>query len=68
MATLADLQAQRDTIIAEMGGPDVQLQDRSVKQRSQAELDQALQRVDREIASLQSPQPKQFTIQTSRGI
>jgi hypothetical protein len=68
MATLADLQAQRDSILAEMGAPDVQFENRSLKRRPQAELDEALKRVDREIAAVQSPQSRQFTIQTSRGI
>jgi hypothetical protein len=68
MATLADLQTQRGNIIAEMGMPDVQFAERSVKRRPQAELEEALKRLDREIAAVQSPQSRQFTIQTSRGI
>jgi hypothetical protein len=65
---LATLLTQRDAILAEMGQPDVQFGTQSVKRRPQAELDEALKRIDREIAQMQSPQSRQFTIQTSRGI
>jgi hypothetical protein len=66
--TLEELQAQREAILAEMGQPDVQFEQRGVKRRPQAELEAALARVDVEIARLQSPQTRQFTIQTSRGL
>lgn len=69
MATLAELQAQRDEILSQMGGAQsLTFQDRSITRRPQQELDAALARVDAEIAALQSPQPRQFTIQTSRGL
>lgn len=67
--TLEQLQAERDKIVDAMGHPiNVQFSDRSVTQRSQADLEAALKRVDAEIAKLQSPQARQFTIQTSRGL
>jgi hypothetical protein len=66
--TLEELQAQREAILAEMGQPDVQFEQRGVKRRPQAELDAALARVDAEIARLQSPQDRLFTIQTKRGL
>jgi len=66
--TLAELQARREKILADMGAPDIQFAERSIRRRPQAELDVALQRVDAEIAKLQSPQSRQFTIQTNRGI
>jgi hypothetical protein len=66
--TLAELQAQRERILAEMGAPDLQFAERGVKRRPQPELDAALARLDLEIATAQSPQSRQFVIQTSRGI
>ena len=48
MATLADLQTQRGNILAEMGMPDVQFAERLLKRRPQAELEEALKRLDRE--------------------
>ena len=66
MATLVELQDKRDKILGQIDMASVQEGDRSVqfvidKQKSLAIL-------DREIAALQSPQPKQFVIQTSRGL
>ena len=67
--TLEQLQAQREKILTDMGNTaQVQFGDRSVTHRPQAEMDAALQRVDAEIAKLQSPQSRQFTVQTSRGL
>jgi hypothetical protein len=68
--TLAQLQQRRDEILDEMGrASEVRFSDgRSVTQRPQTELDAALQRVDAEIAAMQSPQSRQFTVQTSRGL
>ena len=69
--TLAQLQAERDNILDGMGKEysRVEFGDGGVTFRPQEELDAALQRIDAEIARLQSPsQPRQFTIQTNRGI
>jgi len=67
--TLEQLQAQRDELIADMSKPSrIEFSDRGVTNRPQGELDAALQRIDAEIAKLQSPQSRQFVIQTSRGI
>jgi hypothetical protein len=67
--TLEQLQAQRDKILDEMGNPShVQFESQSVTYRPQDELEAALRRVDAEIAKLQSPQSRQFTIQSLRGI
>lgn len=67
--TLEQLQAERDKILDAMGQPvNVQFEGRSVTQRAHTDLNAALQRIDAEIAKLQSPQSRQFTVQTSRGI
>jgi hypothetical protein len=67
--TLEQLQAQRDKTIQEMSLESrVDFSDRGITRRSQEELEAALRRIDTEIAALQSPQSRQFTIQTSRGI
>jgi hypothetical protein len=67
--TLDQLRANRDAILDEMGrASQLQFGDRSITYRPQAEMDAALQRIDSEIAELQSPRSRQFTIQTSRGI
>ena len=67
--TLEQLQAQRDAVLASLANPShIQFRDRSVTLCSQPELEAALKRIDTEIAALRSPQPRQFVIQTSRGI
>ncbi|MGE5647028.1 MAG: hypothetical protein ACM336_14675 [Acidobacteriota bacterium] len=66
--TLAELQAKREEILAEMGAPDVQFEARGVKRRPQPELEAALAKIDAEIAKLQSPLDRLFTIQTKRGL
>ncbi len=67
--TLDQLRAQRDKIVSAMQGlSQVQFGDKSVTYRTQADLDAALQKIDAEIARLQSPQSRQFTVQTKRGI
>lgn len=66
--TVAELQTQREKILAEMGQPDVQFAERGVKRRPQPELDAALAKIDAEIAKLQSPASRQFVVQTSRGL
>jgi len=69
MATLSDLQAQRDQIVSAMSQPEeVRFESRLVRQRSQQDLDAALRRIDAEIAKLQTPGATKFTIQTSRGL
>ncbi len=67
--TLEQLQAQRAKILADMGGfSEIQAGDKALRMRPQSELEAALQRVDAEIAGLQSPQPRSFVIQTNRGL
>jgi hypothetical protein len=68
--TLDELQARRDSILEQMGRENrIAIGDgREVEYPTQPELEAALQRVDAEIAKLQSPQSRQFTIQTSRGL
>ncbi len=67
--TIDQLQAKRETILATMGGPrSVAYQDRSMTQPEQKELQAALQQIDAEIARVQSPASRLFTIQTSRGL
>ena len=67
--TLEQLQAQREKILGEMGGlQSLAFGDKNITYRPQQDLDAALARVDAEIAKLQSPQNRQFTITTSRGL
>ncbi len=63
--TLAELQEKRDEIVQTLGQAGVTFGDRSVQYARQQE---ALAAIDVEIAKLQSPQARQFVIQTSRGI
>lgn len=68
--TLDQLQKQRDQLVAEIGSEShVTLADgSSASYKPQADIEEALMRIDREIAALQSPQSRQFTIQTNRGL
>ena len=67
--TLEQLQAQRDSILSDMAKPSkIAFEGMQTDYRPQADLEAALRRVDAEIAKVQSPQPRQFTIQTNRGI
>ena len=69
--TLDQLQKQRDDVIADMGKGEsrVEFEGRGLTYRTQAESEAALQRIDAEIAKLQSPsQSRQFTVKTSRGL
>lgn len=63
--TLEQLQAKREEILQSLGIARIQFGERSIEYARQQE---ALAVVDREIAKLESPQPRQFTIQTSRGL
>jgi hypothetical protein len=63
--TIEELQAKRDEIVKCIGTIRVTYGERSVEFSKQSE---ALALIDAEIARLQSPQPRQFTIQTSRGL
>jgi hypothetical protein len=59
--TIAALQAQRDSILEQMRAESrVEFTDRAVTYRPQAEMDGAIQRIDAEIAKLQSSQNRQF--------
>ena len=62
-------QAARDTLISDMGlgYNHVQFQDKNLTYRPQVELEAALRQVDAEIARLQNPAGRQFTVQTNRG-
>ena len=67
--TLEQLQAQREDVLTSMRAESrIECSDRGVTYKPQAELEAALQRIDAEIAAMQSPQSRQFTIQTSRGL
>ena len=70
MATLSELQAQRDKLISEMSSPaEIHFGERGVTHRSQGDLEQALQRIDAEIAKTQgSPLGGIFQIVTGRGL
>lgn len=70
MATLAELQAQREAVLKQMSqAQSVSIEGRSVTNRGQADLEAALKRIDREIAALSSPSSSRvFTVQSDRGI
>jgi hypothetical protein len=62
--TLAQLQTKRDEIVQSLGLAGVTFGERSIQYARQQE---ALAAIDAEIAK-QSPQSRQFVIQTSRGL
>lgn len=64
--TLEQLQAKRDEILKAIGIARVIFADRSVEYTADKEKELAV--IDAEIARLQSPQARQFTVQTSRGL
>jgi 5-enolpyruvylshikimate-3-phosphate synthase len=67
--TIEELQAKRSKILTDMGGfLELIHGDKTIRNRPQTDLEAALQRVDAEIAALQSPQPRNFVIQTNRGL
>jgi hypothetical protein len=63
--TLEELQAKRDEVLRSLGVVRVQYGERSVEFARQSDV---LSAIDREIARLQSPQSRVFTIQSSRGL
>ena len=63
--TLEELQTKRDEILASIGHARVTFGERSLEYSRQQE---ALALIDAEIARLQSPQVRLFTIQTKRGL
>jgi hypothetical protein len=67
--TIDQLQAARDKLVDEMGKgySRVEFEGRGLTYRPQAELEAALRQVDAEIARLQNPAARQFTVQTNRG-
>ena len=64
--TLDQLQAKRDAIVQSLGMARVQFENRSIEYVQDKQRELAL--IDAEIARLQSPQSRQFTIKTSRGL
>ena len=70
MATLSELQAQRDEILKAMSLPkSQQFGERSVTFRDAADLEKALLRIDREIAAAQSANASGvFVVSTGRGL
>lgn len=67
--TINELQVQREAILKQMAAPEsLSSGDKSIRNRQQGDLEAALQRIDAEIAALQSPQPRNFVIQTNRGL
>ena len=70
MATLAELQAQRDVIVKGMSSPaQLHFGDRGVTHRPQGELEAALQRIDAEIAKAQGKaNGSVFQVTTGRGL
>jgi hypothetical protein len=70
MATLAELQEQREAVLTQMSqAQSVAIEGRSLTNRSQADLEAALRRIDREIAALSSSSSSRvFVVQSERGI
>lgn len=66
--TLEQLIARRDAILGSLGITSLQLGDKQLTYGRDEEKVRALKALDAEIAALQSPQARQFTIQTNRGI
>lgn len=64
--TLEELQAKRDEILATIHEARLQFGDRS--EEFITDKAKALAIIDAEIAKLQSPAERQFTIQTKRGL
>ena len=64
--TLDQLQAKRDSVVQSIGVARVQFADRSIEYVQDKQRELAL--IDAEIARLQSPQSRQFTVKTSRGL
>jgi hypothetical protein len=64
--TLEQLQAKRDEIIQALEIARIQFTDRSLDYV--ADKRRSLELIDAEIAKLQAPQNKVFTISTSRGL
>jgi hypothetical protein len=64
--TLRELQAKRDEILRAMGVARIQFEGRAIDYVADKKRELAL--LDAEIARLGSPQARQFTIQTERGL
>lgn len=70
MATLADLQAQRDRLL-EIRGKGVesyQIKDRSMRYRSDADLERALADVERRIAAATAAPVRAVYINGTKGV
>ena len=63
--TLAELQTKRSEIVQSLGIARVSFGERSIEYARQAE---ALAAIDREIARLQTPAARVFTIEAKRGV
>jgi hypothetical protein len=63
--TLVELQAKRESILQQIEVARVTFGERSVEYGDKRK---ALELIDAEIAKLEGPQDRQFTIQTKRGL
>ncbi len=67
--TLEQLREQRDKAILAMSSPErVEFNGRSTTHRPQRDLQATINRLDAEIARMQTPQGTTFVIQSKRGI
>jgi hypothetical protein len=68
--TLSELQTKRDQLVAALAEPEtIQFSDRSVRNRTAADIRAAISQLDAEISAAQSStEPRLFTVETSRGL
>ena len=66
--TLAQLQAKRETLLKSLGMASIEHDGNAIRYNSDENKLASLRAIDAEIAALQNPQSRQFTIQTKRGI
>lgn len=66
--TLEQLKAKREQILKSLGLAGVRSGEDGVSFGADSEKLAALAKLESEIRALESPQPRQFTVQTNRGI
>jgi len=71
--TLTELQAEREKLLGALSAPESVssshgASSRSLRNRSPEQIRAAVAQIDGEIAKLQTEQPRQFVIQTKRGL
>jgi hypothetical protein len=67
--TLEQLQAEREKLLGSLSAPDsLTFADRSMRNRTPEQIRAAIAQIDGEIGKLQTPEPRQFVVQTKRGL